>query len=195
MPKHKHHKDKNKEKHIQEIYADCKGGLVIPPHTLTDADAKIIASVWQEDFKDAAILPVIGFPSNSGGVVTFTHTMGDGKLMSINGLKSKSPLANNALGSFEFVDGKFLSLYEIMIPDIPGNNGEPSTAEIYVKALGDQGLQLNGIHFHFNGMTVFRQDKGIIAIHHSSTEFDPVTFSVKTMAALRRAMRAIADRT
>lgn len=190
MPKHKHHR----EKKIVLVKDDYKT-LSIPLHVLTDKDANVIIDLWQREFKDAAILPVIGFPSHGKGVMTFTHTMGDGKVMSFNGLKSNSPLSNNALGSFEFTGGKFLSIYEIMIPDIPGTDGNRSTAQIYIDELANQGLQVNAAHYHFLGAQVYPQDKGMTAVHHTSTTLDPVAFTVKTIAAIKAAMAAIAART
>jgi hypothetical protein len=115
-------------------------------------------------FTDAAVLPVIGYPSHSGGVVTITHGM-DHK-MSINGLVSNSPLANNALYSVECTGGQFLNLYEAMIPDIPGKNGQPSTAQLYVNALRDNGLDVAGVHFHWFGASVVPGNTLVAAVHH-----------------------------
>lgn len=72
-------------------------------------------------------------------MISLIHKMGVGYLMKINGQPSKLPLANNALYSVECSKNKFLNLYEIMIPDIPGNE---STAEIYVNALYNQGFDV-----------------------------------------------------
>src|SRR5579885_1854067 len=131
-----------------EKSTDCKSSSSECKCKMNDKLATKIQNYWKKYFPDALILPIIGFPSNSGGVMTLTHTMG-GPQMSIDGLISKSPLANNALYSVECSDNKYLNLYEIMIPDIPGFKGEPSTAEVYVKALGDCGLDVAGVHFHW----------------------------------------------
>lgn len=169
---------------------------------LDDNAARQILAVWKQAFPDASILPVIGYPSNSGGVVTITHTMGDGHRMSINGLQSKSPLANNALYSAECVNGKFLNLYEIMIPDVPGVNGsgaspgssQISSSELYVKTLAANGLDVAGVHVHWLGATIFPNDKGVTAVHHQSTSLDPLEFSRATINAIQVAMNALRSR-
>lgn len=158
---------------------------------IDDCSAEKLLKVWKRAFCDAIILPVIGYPSNSGGVVTITHTMGDSVLLNINGLASKSPLANNALYSAECIDGHYLNLYEIMIPDIPGKCGEESTAEIYVNALRDKGLNVAGVHFHWWGQHLVEGDRGIIAIHHQKIDMDPIEFARKTVKALRKVMKVI----
>lgn len=103
-------------------------------NVVTDSLAKQVESIWKTFSPDASLLPVIGLPSNANGVATLTHGMSGMPPMKINGLVSRSPLANNALYSFESVDGYYLNLYEIMIPDIPGGPGEISTAQIYIDA-------------------------------------------------------------
>lgn len=164
------------------------------PALVDDKLADRLQRVWQKAFPDATILPVAGVPSQNGGVALLTHSMGDGKLMKINGQSSKSPLANNALFSTEVSDGKYLNLYEIMIPDIPGRNGEPSTAEIYVNALRDIGLDVAGVHFHWMGSTVLPQDKGVTAVHHQKSGMHPIEFSIRTILSIEKAMKAIKDR-
>lgn len=156
---------------------------------LTDADANQIVSLWKQSFTDAAILPVIGYPSNSNGVVTITHTVGH--KMSINGLVSNSPLANNALYSSECTGNKFLNMYEIMLPDIPGTNGSPSTVQIYTRELARQGLDVAGVHFHWWGSNVAPGNTLVAAIHHQNIGMTPMEFSQRTLNALEVAMRAL----
>lgn len=50
--------------------------------------------------------------SNSISLMPLFFQSYNGKLMSINGLRSRSPLANNALYSAECSNGTFLNLYE-----------------------------------------------------------------------------------
>lgn len=126
---------------------------------LTDKYADQLVKEWQRFFPDAAVLV---YPSKGNGVATITHTMGDGKLLKINGLTSRSPLANNALFTTEISGGKYLNLYEIMIPDVPGKDGSPSTAQQYVNNLRDNGLDVAGVHFHWFGATVQPNDKGLL---------------------------------
>jgi hypothetical protein len=157
-----------------------------PVQTLTDEDARLIERAWKQYFPDSSILPVIGYPSyKNTGVVTLTHTMGDGKLLKINGLTSKSPLSNNALYSTEVSGGRYINLYEIMIPDIPGTNGAPSTAERYVSALRDNGLDIAGVHFHWFGSTVVPNDKGVTAVHHQKIGMNPIEFIKRTATAIK----------
>ncbi len=153
-----------------------------------------VQGIWQAAFPDAALLPVIGYPSNSGGVGTLTHTMGTGMLMSINGLTSKSPLANNALYSFECTDSRYLNLYEIMMPDIPGENGEDSTAEIYVKLLYSYGLSVAGVHFHWWGSSMVPGNTLVAAVHHQAIGMDPREFSRRTVQAIKEVMAIIVQR-
>jgi hypothetical protein len=160
-----------------------------PITPLTDNYAKTLETEWKRAFPDASILPVIGLPSYKGsGVVTITHTMGDNNLLKINGLPSHSPLANNALYSSELSNGIYLNLYEIMIPDIPGTNGQPSSAERYVAALRDNGLNVAGVHFHWFGATLGGGDRGVIAIHHQGEGMNPIEFTRRTINALRTVM-------
>lgn len=158
--------------------------------------ANKILNLWKEYFEDTFILPVVGYPSNNNNkVAVYSHTMGDGMLMQSNGLKSKSPLANNALYSFECTRGKFLHFYEIMIPDIPGKNGRRSTAQIYINALRDNGLDVSGVHWHFWGGVMQQEDRGVFAIHHQNIGMTPEEFSRATIDALQQVMEVINNRT
>ena len=163
---------------------------------IDDRLAEKILCIWKEYYADAFILPVVGFPSNNNNkVAVYSHTDGSGHLMRVNGLESKSPLANNALYSFECTRDKFLHFYEIMLPDIPGKNGERSTAQIYVNALKDNGLDVSGVHWHFWGGVMAEQDRGVFAIHHQNIGMTPEEFSRATIAALETVMEVIAKRT
>ena len=171
-----------------------------------DKLAKHVERLWKKYFPDASLLPVIGLPSNSGGVATLTHTMGDGHLMSINGLVSKSALANNALYSFECAEpvkhskhndrecGKFLNLYEIMIPELPGKNGEDSTSQYYVKLLSRYGLSVAGVHFHWWGQNVIKGNTLVAAVHHQGIDISPLEFSKRTIKALLKTIKLIEER-
>lgn len=176
-------------------------GTVVPDRIddstccINDKYARKILRLWQKDFPDAFILPVIGFPSNNDNkVAVYSHTDGSGHLMKINGLESKSPLANNALYSFECTRDKFLHFYEIMLPDIPGKKGDPSTVQIYVNALLNNGLDVSGLHWHFYGGVMDVNDRGTLAIHHQNVGMTPKEFSEATLDALRIAMKVIKER-
>ena len=158
-----------------------------------DALAERILKLWQAVFPDAAF---IAKPSQGNGVATITHTMGDGVLMKINGLPSKSPLANNALYSFECSEGIYMNLYEIMLPDIPGKHGEKSTVEEYTSLLEKYGLSVAGNHYHWYGSFLNPKATLVAAVHHQTTnnKFDPETFSKLTIRALKKTMALIDER-
>ena len=87
-----------------------------------------------------------------------------------------------------------------MIPDVPGKDGEPSTAEIYVNALSKLGLSVAGVHFHWWGSYVFVDkeqpiDRGVTAVHHQAIGMDPIEFTNKTIIALKKALKVIERRT
>lgn len=161
---------------------------------VTDELANEVLETWKEAFPDSALLPVIGVPSTSGGVGVLTYTMGDGNLMRIDNLISKSPLANNALYSFECTKGKFINLYEIMIDDLPGKDGGPSTGQIYINALHAYGLDVAGVHYHWTGSKSLINSKMVLAIHHQKIGLDPVEFSKKTIGALMTVMPVLMER-
>src|ERR1044071_8251439 len=65
----------------------------------------------------AMILPKIGLPSENKGVCSILHTMPGHPNLKINGFESKSPLANSGLFSTECAYGRYLNLYEMMLPE------------------------------------------------------------------------------
>jgi hypothetical protein len=160
-----------------------------------DILAKKIEKIWKAAYPGATLLPVIGLPSNANGVGTLTHAAG-GPLLKINGLTSKSPLSNNALYSFECADGVYMNLYEIMIPDIPGKNGEKSTVEYYTSLLQKYGLSVAGNHYHWYGQFMMPEATLVAAIHHQSTSNDitPEEFSRRTILALDKTSKLIEER-
>lgn len=171
-------------------------GLPLPPVTslptsMNDQVANQIVGIWKGAFSDAALLPVIGLPSNNKGVMTMTHTMQMPGMpppppMTINGLPTNSPLGNNALFSSEVSQGKWLNLYEIMLPDIPGSGGQPSLCQKYVNALQRGGIDVAGNHYHWTGARMLGQFP--LAIHSQAIGMDPVEFSNKQIGALRYAL-------
>jgi len=151
---------------------------------MTDCLAKKIECVWKEVFCDAMILPGIGYPSCNHCVMTLTHTLG--KCMpklKINGLTSKSPLANNALYSAEVSCGKWLNLYEVMIPDIAGDCGCKSSGEVYTEALVKLGISIEGDNYHWKGACPH-----MLAIHSKAIGMHPLDFTRKQIAALKAVM-------
>ena len=132
---------------------------------------------------NAAILPGIGLPSQNNGVCTIIHSMGPhAHNLKINGLESKSPLANAGLFSTECADGKQLNLYEMMVPEgLPNNPGEKSNAELYAQELNNQGINVAGSHWHW-----WASEPYVAAIHHQNVGMNPVEFANKTTNALLR---------
>lgn len=166
---------------------------------MTDAQAINVQNQWKSSFPDASLLPVIGLPSNAKGTMTLTHTLPMPYMMTINGLTSHSPLVNNALYTAELspdLNGKlhWLNLYEVMLPDIPGVNGAPSTCQRYMQALASQGLDIDGVHFHWFGFQ-YPGASLIAAIHHSAIDLNPEEFTKRTIAALQSVIPLFAAQT
>ena len=154
---------------------------------MNDQLAMQVANEWKRAFSDASLLPVIGLPNNSKGVMTLTHTMGpNAPPLVINGLPSLSPLANNALYSAEVSRGKWLNLYEIMLPDIPGSNGEPSTTQKYINAMQRQMVDVASSHYHWTGARMVGYFA--TAIHTQQVGMDPIEFTRRTIAGLSAAL-------
>ena len=163
----------------------CKTSNCCCP-VMDDCLAKKVECIWKEAFCDATILPCIGYPSyKCSGVMTLTHGM-DMCPPTINGLTIKSLLANNALYSAEVSDGKWVNLYEIMIPDIPGKCGCKSSGEVYDEALIKLGISVEGDHYHWKGMRPF-----MLAIHSKNIGMDPCEFSQKQISAIKAVMKYI----
>ena len=175
---------------------------------VTDEYAEEILALWKEDFPDTFILPVVGFPSKNGigkkknKVAVYTHTLGDGMLLMINGLASKSPVSNNALYSFECTRGQYLHFYEIMLPDLAGSGDKcvddeypyQSTVQIYVNTLAKNGLDVSGIHWHNWGSELYVNDCGVFAIHHQNIGMTPEDFYEATTNALNLTIKVINQR-
>ena len=155
-----------------------------------DVAAEQVATVWKSMFPDAAILPVIGYPSKNKGVMTLTHSgniagMSPMPPMTINGVASASPLSNNALYSAELTPAGFLNLYETMLPDVPGKNGERSLGTRYKDALQQLGIEVDGDHYHWAGGQMNGQTAR--AIHSKSFGMSPVDFAQRQLRAFMAA--------
>lgn len=146
--------------------------------------AKKIECFWRKYFCDALLLPKIGYPSCDKGVATLIHGSHIKKNMKLDGLESKSILANKALYSFECSNGKYINLYETMISDIPGKCGKKSTAEVFVQALCNEGLTTSGDHYHWKGASILKKEHGIYAIHIQKINMNPIEFSKKLIKSL-----------
>ena len=148
---------------------------------MSDCLAKQIECIWKEAFCDAAILPVIGFPSCGCCVMTLTHTLGKCiPKLKINGLTSKSILANNAFYSAEVGCGKWLNLYQGIIPNIPGECGCKSSGEVYIEALVKLGISIDNDNYHWKGAC-----PNMLAINSKAIGMNPIDFSKKQIAAIK----------
>ena len=174
-----------------------------PMMLMDDAAAMQVLALWRELFTDVMPLPQIGLPSqnpdapgSSTGVLTFTHTMSIPGMappppMTINGLPTKSALGNNALGSMEVSNGRWLCLYETMLPDIAGTGGAPSSSQRYVDTLQAYSVEVAGNHYHWSGGRMMGHFA--VAIHSQATgNRDPIQFTQAHLAAFREFLSALA---
>ena len=75
----------------------------------------------------------------------------------------------------------------MMIPDIPGRYGNRSTSQTYINDLFKSQLDVAGIHFHWTGGSVYKNDHLVTAVHHQTTScLNPMEFSSHTIEALMR---------
>ena len=148
---------------------------------MNDCLAKQIECLWKQAFCTAIIIPGIGIPSCSCGVLTLTHNLGPGAPpVKINGLPSLSILANNAIYTAEVSCGKWLNLYMITIPDIPGKNGCKSSGEVYTDALAKSCISINGKNYRWDGAC-----PRMINVNSSAIGMDPIEFTKKQLCALQ----------
>lgn len=148
---------------------------------MDDCLAKKILCIWKECFCDAMILPCIGMPSSANCVMTLTHTLGNCEPnFKINGLCTKSILANNAFYSAEVSDCKWLNLYQGIIPNIPGQCGCKSSAEVYTEALIKLGISVDSDNLSWKGLC-----PGMLNVTSKAIGMDPCEFSRKQIAALK----------
>ena len=148
---------------------------------MNDCLAKKVECIWKEAFCDAMILPVIGYPSCGNCVMTLTHGLGKCvPNLRINGLTSKSILANNAFYSAEVTGCKWLNLYTGLIPNIPGKCGCKSSGEVYIEALVKLGISVENDNYHWKGSC-----PTLLAISSKAIGMNPCEFSKKQIAALK----------
>jgi hypothetical protein len=157
--------------------------------------AKKLLHLWRQAVPDADILPGIGLPSQNGkGYMVICHTDGTNVPLKINCVPSTSFLANYASYSVEFSKGKYVNIYQISLPDIPGHPGERSTVQVYVNHLSRQGLEVATTNIDFLGGSKFLNDHGVIKIQHYAIGLDPIEFTKRTLHALQQAFAAIDHR-
>lgn len=162
---------------------DCCGPV------MDDCLAKQLECMWKKSFCDATIVPCIGQPSKTCGVLLLTHTLN--KLLNkcpptINGLSVKSPLANNAFYSAEVSECQWVNLYEIILPDIPGKCGCKSSTEIYIEALVKLGISVEGNDSKWKGMCPYS-----LSIKSKAIGMDPQSFTKKQISAIKATIEYI----
>jgi len=163
----------------------CDKNLCCCEPAMTDCLAQKIECIWKKAFCDATILPIIGYPSCNNCVMTLTHSLG--KCVSdvkINGLKSCGILANNAFYSAEVSCGKWLNLYQIQLPNIPGECGCKSSIDVYVEALSKFGISVDGNGYNWGGSC-----PNMVSISSKAISMDPVEFSNKQIAAIKTVIK------
>lgn len=148
---------------------------------MNDCLAKKIECIWKQAFCDSTIIPQIGVPSCAKCVMTLTHTLGKClPKLKINGLCTLSPLANNGFYSAEVSCCKWINLYQIQLPNIPGECGCKSSGEVYTEALIKLGISVDSIGLGWVGSC-----PNLTLFHSKAIDMDPCTFSQKQIAALK----------
>ena len=181
-----HGKDKKDKKKVDKVKDRC---------VMDNKLAEKVIKIWKAAFPDAVIVPGIGFPDDplSQGVLTITNST-DTKTfqtpdIKINGLSSKSALVNNGIFSSECSKGKYLNLYDVVLPDIPGKDGHKSTVQVYIDELQKLGIQVSGISSRWTGT-----DVNALFVNSYNIGLDPREFSERTVVALLKAMAVVQRR-
>lgn len=168
-----------------KINCCCKTVCCTP--VMDDCLAQQIECLWKQCFCDATIVPCLGVPSQTCGVMWLTHTLGkclnDSK---INGLCVRSPLVKNANYTAEVSNCQWVNLYEVILPNIPGKCGCKSTAEVYVEALIKLCISVDSITNDWLG-----QCQNKVQIRSKNIGMDPCTFTKKQIAALKATIEYI----
>ena len=112
----------------------------------------------------------------------------------INGLVSKSPLVSHGLYTIECSDGKYINLYEVLIPDIPGCNGKDSTGKIFTRVLSKYDIITDGDHFHWKGHKIVKEQSLPNAIHVVGIDIHPIFFTKVIIKALKKTLRVAKSR-
>jgi hypothetical protein len=153
---------------------------------MNEGVAKDVEAVWKKAFRDATLIPA------SQGVMMLMHSLPISPLV-INGLKSVSPLVNQATFSSECSgqegNKRSLNFYVVRMPDLPGKNGRKSTVHVYLDSLAKESLNVSSVSTPWHGTS-----KQIKEIHHQNCGLSAKEFSERTIRALQAALTAIAHR-
>jgi len=148
---------------------------------MDDCLAQKIACIWKAAFCDAIILPKVGVPSCACGVMTLKHSLGKCiPTVKINGLCVKSMLANNSFYSAEVSGGKWVNLYQGLIPNVAGKCGCKSSSEVYVETLIKFGISVDSINQVWKGSC-----PELITVSSKAVGMEPCEFSQKQVAAVK----------
>jgi hypothetical protein len=139
-----------------------------------------VLNQWKANFPDASILV------HRPNYITVTHTVKGNlinlpqPIVTVQGIPTNSPLVLNALAGYQTKRGVLTNWYEILLPESDGVGEHPSACEVYTRVLNEQGLFVEGDHYHWKSMSPKHY-----AIHHSATKFSPVEFARRTIIALQ----------
>lgn len=151
---------------------------------MNDCLASQVECVFRKAFCDARILPCIGYPSKNNCVMTLTHTLSKcAPKLSINGLTSKSLLANNSFYSGEVSDGQWLNLYTVQLPNVPGKCGSKSSVDIYTTALANCDIKVDNIDIVWKGSC-----PSYVMISSKAIGMNPLEFATKQVAAINNTL-------
>ena len=131
----------------------------------------------------------------SKGVILLSHGLPVHFNNTINGLAVHSPLVSHGLYSVECSEGKYVNLYEVIIPDIPGAHGHDSTGKIFTKILAKYNIFTDGDHFHWKGHQITKKQTIPDAIHVVKIDLHPVLFTKVIIKALKKVLHVIKART
>lgn len=157
------------------------------PPVVDDCLAKEILCLFkQAGFCDASL---IGLPSCNDCVLTLTHSLGNClPCLKINGLPTKSIIANNAFYTAEVSNCKFLNLYQITLPDVAGSCGCKSSTEVYTEALVRLGISVDS-----NSSNWKTTCPTVVTVYSKAIGMNPCEFAKKQIAAIKAVQKHFFD--
>lgn len=159
-------------------------------------NCKIVKEVLKL-FNESGLFTKISFDQKSyqeDKVLHIGYWLKDIPNMKIDGIATRSEFWNSYAFSSECSDGKYVNGFEVQLPDLLGEKGEPSIVQIYLKALGDNDLTPAGVHIHWSGSEIYSNDHGVWGLHHQNVGMCPVKFAQRTINALHVALEVVKER-
>jgi hypothetical protein len=89
-------------------------------------------------------------------------------------------LANNSFYSAEVSCGKWLNLYQGLIPNVAGTCGCKSSSDIYTEAIVKMGISVDSVKIEWIGSC-----PGLLQVSSKAIGMDPCEFSKKQIAAIQ----------